>query len=150
MSGLCFSKFLAPRSSAPSRPATPASRSLSLGDYVSKPLCDDEVIEGQDSCSVADRCTRRLGLPCRDWLVRGSSSARLFAHSQNIPLAVHAQGTDDHAHDHRCKEDGLTNAEADRRREIFGPNKLESKETSAILQFLSCVLLLAFLMPCAP
>ncbi|GAA5993451.1 hypothetical protein JCM10908_002196 [Rhodotorula pacifica] len=37
----------------------------------------------------------------------------------------------------QCKEDGLTNAEADRRREIFGPNKLESKETSAILQFLS-------------
>ncbi|BGP58651.1 hypothetical protein JCM8202_006372 [Rhodotorula sphaerocarpa] len=37
----------------------------------------------------------------------------------------------------QCKEEGLTNAEAERRRGIFGPNKLESKETSAILQFLS-------------
>lgn len=37
----------------------------------------------------------------------------------------------------RCKEEGLTNAEATRRVEIFGPNKLEHKETSAFLQFLS-------------
>ncbi|KAJ8291311.1 ATPase 4, plasma membrane-type [Rhodotorula toruloides] len=37
----------------------------------------------------------------------------------------------------QCKEDGLTNAEAERRRGIFGPNKLEHKETSVLLQFLS-------------
>ncbi|GAA5946450.1 hypothetical protein JCM3775_003679, partial [Rhodotorula graminis] len=37
----------------------------------------------------------------------------------------------------QCKEEGLTNAEAERRREIFGPNKLEHKETSKLLQFLS-------------
>ncbi|GAA6055647.1 hypothetical protein JCM3770_003393 [Rhodotorula araucariae] len=37
----------------------------------------------------------------------------------------------------QCKEEGLTNAEADRRRGIFGANKLEHKETSAFLQFLS-------------
>ncbi|GAA5915572.1 hypothetical protein JCM8208_002435 [Rhodotorula glutinis] len=37
----------------------------------------------------------------------------------------------------QCKEEGLTNAEADRRRGIFGPNKLEHKETSKLLQFLS-------------
>ncbi|GAA5982060.1 hypothetical protein JCM11641_004312 [Rhodosporidiobolus odoratus] len=37
----------------------------------------------------------------------------------------------------QCKEDGLTNAEAERRVGIFGPNKLEHKETSAFLQFLS-------------
>ncbi|KAI5479058.1 hypothetical protein MNV49_004340 [Pseudohyphozyma bogoriensis] len=37
----------------------------------------------------------------------------------------------------QCKEEGLTDAEATRRREIFGPNKLEHKETSAFLQFLS-------------
>ncbi|KAM0787145.1 hypothetical protein ACM66B_006396 [Microbotryomycetes sp. NB124-2] len=37
----------------------------------------------------------------------------------------------------QCKEEGLTDDEAARRREIFGANKLEHKETSAILQFLS-------------
>ncbi|KDE03166.1 Plasma membrane (H+) ATPase [Microbotryum lychnidis-dioicae p1A1 Lamole] len=37
----------------------------------------------------------------------------------------------------QCKEEGLTEEEATRRREIFGPNKLEHKETSAFLQFLS-------------
>ena len=72
-----------------------------------------------------------------------------FSRTPTNPPAVCAQCTDNCAHDHRCKEDGLTNAEADRRREIFGPNKLESKETSAILQFLSCVLL-ASPLPCLP
>ncbi|CEQ40797.1 SPOSA6832_02445 [Sporobolomyces salmonicolor] len=37
----------------------------------------------------------------------------------------------------QCKEEGLTNAEAERRTAIFGPNRLEHKETSAFLQFLS-------------
>jgi H+-transporting ATPase len=37
----------------------------------------------------------------------------------------------------QCKEEGLTAAEATRRTEVFGPNKLEHKETSAFLQFLS-------------
>ncbi|KAH9806696.1 hypothetical protein DFH28DRAFT_1168688 [Melampsora americana] len=36
----------------------------------------------------------------------------------------------------QCNEEGLTNEEALRRIEIFGPNKLESKETNAFLQFL--------------
>ena len=36
----------------------------------------------------------------------------------------------------RCKEEGLNTEEVARRLEIFGPNKLESHETSAFLQFL--------------
>jgi magnesium-transporting ATPase (P-type) len=38
---------------------------------------------------------------------------------------------------HRTRETGLTEAEAAERIGIFGHNKLEAKETSAILQFLS-------------
>ncbi|GAB00025.1 uncharacterized protein L969DRAFT_96638 [Mixia osmundae IAM 14324] len=37
----------------------------------------------------------------------------------------------------QAKEEGLTDAEAERRVGIFGPNKLEHKEQSALLQFLS-------------
>lgn len=37
----------------------------------------------------------------------------------------------------QCDENGLTDEEATRRLEIFGPNKLESEEQNAILQFLS-------------
>ncbi|TFY74578.1 hypothetical protein EWM64_g9434 [Hericium alpestre] len=37
----------------------------------------------------------------------------------------------------QCDEGGLTAAEAERRLEIFGPNKLESEEQNAFLQFLS-------------
>ncbi|KAH8918106.1 plasma-membrane proton-e [Atractiella rhizophila] len=37
----------------------------------------------------------------------------------------------------QCDEKGLTDEEAKRRTEIFGPNKLESKEQNAFLQFLS-------------
>jgi H+-transporting ATPase len=37
----------------------------------------------------------------------------------------------------QCDDAGLTLAEAQRRIEIFGPNKLESEEQNAILQFLS-------------
>ncbi|CAE6405720.1 unnamed protein product, partial [Rhizoctonia solani] len=36
----------------------------------------------------------------------------------------------------QCTEEGLTEAEAARRLELFGPNKLESKEQNAFLQFL--------------
>lgn len=36
----------------------------------------------------------------------------------------------------RTREDGLTDAEVTERLGIFGHNKLEAKETSAILQFL--------------
>lgn len=36
----------------------------------------------------------------------------------------------------QCNEEGLTSEEALRRVEIFGPNKLETKETNAFLQFL--------------
>lgn len=36
----------------------------------------------------------------------------------------------------QCTEEGLTDAEAQRRAEIFGPNKLESHEVNAFLQFL--------------
>ncbi|KNZ45000.1 plasma-membrane proton-efflux P-type ATPase [Puccinia sorghi] len=36
----------------------------------------------------------------------------------------------------QCTEEGLTEAEAERRLEIFGPNKLESKEINPFLQFL--------------
>ncbi|CAE6420237.1 unnamed protein product [Rhizoctonia solani] len=36
----------------------------------------------------------------------------------------------------QCTEEGLTEAEAHRRLELFGPNKLESKEENAFLQFL--------------
>ncbi|KAG0145691.1 hypothetical protein CROQUDRAFT_45420 [Cronartium quercuum f. sp. fusiforme G11] len=36
----------------------------------------------------------------------------------------------------QCNEEGLTSAEALRRIEIFGPNKLETKEVNAFLQFL--------------
>ena len=34
----------------------------------------------------------------------------------------------------QCSEDGLTNEEAQRRLELFGPNKLESEEQNPILQ----------------
>lgn len=37
----------------------------------------------------------------------------------------------------QCTEQGLDAAEAERRLELFGPNKLESEEQNAILQFLS-------------
>jgi H+-transporting ATPase len=37
----------------------------------------------------------------------------------------------------QCDENGLTNDEATRRLDIFGPNKLESEEQNAFLQFLS-------------
>ncbi|GAW03491.1 plasma-membrane proton-e [Lentinula edodes] len=37
----------------------------------------------------------------------------------------------------QCDENGLTKEEATRRLEIFGPNKLESEEQNAFLQFLS-------------
>ncbi|KAM0754842.1 plasma membrane ATPase [Meredithblackwellia eburnea MCA 4105] len=37
----------------------------------------------------------------------------------------------------QCKEEGLTSDEVRRRLDIFGPNKLEHKEVSALLQFLS-------------
>ncbi|KAJ2915499.1 hypothetical protein MD484_g4903, partial [Candolleomyces efflorescens] len=37
----------------------------------------------------------------------------------------------------QCDENGLSHAEADRRIEIFGPNKLEEKKQNPILQFLS-------------
>ncbi|PLW15227.1 hypothetical protein PCANC_11524 [Puccinia coronata f. sp. avenae] len=36
----------------------------------------------------------------------------------------------------QCTEEGLTEAEAERRLEIFGPNKLETKEINPFLQFL--------------
>ncbi|CAE6452779.1 unnamed protein product, partial [Rhizoctonia solani] len=36
----------------------------------------------------------------------------------------------------QCTEEGLTGAETHRRLELFGPNKLESKEQNAFLQFL--------------
>ncbi|KAG8682658.1 plasma membrane H+-ATPase, partial [Ceratobasidium sp. 394] len=36
----------------------------------------------------------------------------------------------------QCSDDGLTEEEAKRRLELFGPNKLESKEQNPILQFL--------------
>lgn len=55
-----------------------------------------------------------------------SNDSKYGGHAADIPALAS-----------RCKEEGLTNAEAERRRGIFGPNKLESKETSAILQFLS-------------
>ena len=34
----------------------------------------------------------------------------------------------------QCSEDGLSNEEAQRRLELFGPNKLESEEQNPILQ----------------
>lgn len=34
----------------------------------------------------------------------------------------------------QCTEEGLTEAEAQRRLELFGPNKLESKEQNPFLQ----------------
>ena len=37
----------------------------------------------------------------------------------------------------QCTEEGLSDAEAARRLELFGPNKLESEEQNAFLQFLS-------------
>ncbi|KAL0959831.1 hypothetical protein HGRIS_011508 [Hohenbuehelia grisea] len=37
----------------------------------------------------------------------------------------------------QCDENGLSQEEADRRLELFGPNKLESEEQNAFLQFLS-------------
>ncbi|KAF5378809.1 hypothetical protein D9615_006998 [Tricholomella constricta] len=37
----------------------------------------------------------------------------------------------------QCSDEGLTPAEAARRLELFGPNKLESEEQNALLQFLS-------------
>ncbi|KAI0687491.1 plasma membrane H+-transporting ATPase [Earliella scabrosa] len=37
----------------------------------------------------------------------------------------------------QCDENGLTDEEANRRLELFGPNKLESEEQNAFLQFLS-------------
>ncbi|KAI0628694.1 plasma membrane H+-transporting ATPase [Trametes polyzona] len=37
----------------------------------------------------------------------------------------------------QCDENGLTDEEANRRLELFGPNKLESEEQNPILQFLS-------------
>ncbi|TFK38226.1 plasma membrane H+-transporting ATPase [Crucibulum laeve] len=37
----------------------------------------------------------------------------------------------------QCDENGLTQEEAERRLELFGPNKLESEEQNAFLQFLS-------------
>ncbi|GAA98439.1 uncharacterized protein L969DRAFT_48289 [Mixia osmundae IAM 14324] len=37
----------------------------------------------------------------------------------------------------KCKADGLTAGEAQRRIDVFGPNKLEHKDESALLQFLS-------------
>jgi H+-transporting ATPase len=37
----------------------------------------------------------------------------------------------------QCDDQGLTAAEATRRLELFGPNKLEAEETNAFLQFLS-------------
>ena len=42
----------------------------------------------------------------------------------------------------QCSEDGLTNEEAQRRLELFGPNKLESEEQNPILQVFLPVLLL--------
>ncbi|KAG6852253.1 ATPase 3, plasma membrane-type, partial [Termitomyces sp. Mi166 len=37
----------------------------------------------------------------------------------------------------QCNHEGLTQAEADRRLELFGPNKLEHEKQNALLQFLS-------------
>ena len=61
-----------------------------------------------------------------------SSSQSSFPFRQRACRAVA-----DLCNQHRTRETGLTEAEAAERIGIFGHNKLEAKETSAILQFLS-------------